>query len=153
MIQKLEIYNFKSIKELFLDCKRINVFIGKPNVGKSNILEGISMFRGGLKENIRQNDVRNIFYDQDVSLNVKIKSNDLFTIFKLNIEKKEYEYFSLFSDSLSVQDSVLNNDINPLEFEATKDLSVDLYLSYSMEEMLLIQGKIQVSCFMIELMK
>lgn len=33
----VEIKNFKSIKDLRLDCKRVNVFIGKPNVGKSNI--------------------------------------------------------------------------------------------------------------------
>ena len=36
----VDIKNFKSIKDLHLDCKRVNVFIGKPNVGKSNILEG-----------------------------------------------------------------------------------------------------------------
>lgn len=35
----VEIKNFKSIKDLRLDCKRVNIFIGKPNVGKSNILE------------------------------------------------------------------------------------------------------------------
>ena len=32
----VEIKNFKSIKDLRLDCKRVNVFIGKPNVGKLN---------------------------------------------------------------------------------------------------------------------
>jgi recombinational DNA repair ATPase RecF len=40
----VEIKNFKSIKDLHLDCKRVNVFIGKPNVGKSNILEGLGLF-------------------------------------------------------------------------------------------------------------
>ena len=39
----VEIKNFKSIKDLRLDCKRINVFIGKPNVGKSNILEALGL--------------------------------------------------------------------------------------------------------------
>ena len=38
MIRTLEIKNFKSIKELRLDCRRINIFIGEPNTGKSNIL-------------------------------------------------------------------------------------------------------------------
>ena len=32
----VEIENFKSIKDFRLDCKRVNVFIGKPNVGKFN---------------------------------------------------------------------------------------------------------------------
>jgi AAA15 family ATPase/GTPase len=41
----VEISNFKSIKHLELDdCKRINLFIGYPNVGKSNIVEALSLF-------------------------------------------------------------------------------------------------------------
>lgn len=44
MIKKLKVRNFKSIKHLKLDCKRVNIFIGKPNTGKSNILESIGIF-------------------------------------------------------------------------------------------------------------
>ncbi len=40
-IREVEIENFKSIKHLKLNCKRINVFIGEPNTGKSNILEAV----------------------------------------------------------------------------------------------------------------
>ncbi|HOY05458.1 MAG TPA: AAA family ATPase [Saprospiraceae bacterium] len=43
LIKNLRIQNFKSIKDLSLDCERINVFIGKPNAGKSNILEAVSL--------------------------------------------------------------------------------------------------------------
>lgn len=43
-IKTLEIKNFKTIKDSKnINCKRINIFIGKPNVGKSNILEAISL--------------------------------------------------------------------------------------------------------------
>lgn len=42
-IKHLQIKNFKSIKDLTLDCRRINVLIGKPNVGKSNILEALDV--------------------------------------------------------------------------------------------------------------
>jgi AAA15 family ATPase/GTPase len=39
-IKQVNIHNFKSIADLKLeDCKRINLFIGYPNVGKSNVLE------------------------------------------------------------------------------------------------------------------
>ena len=44
MIKKLHIKNFKSIKELDLNCARVNVFIGEPNTGKSNILEAIGIY-------------------------------------------------------------------------------------------------------------
>lgn len=42
-IQHIEITNFKSIRHQKIEgCKRINVFIGYPNVGKSAILEAIA---------------------------------------------------------------------------------------------------------------
>jgi len=45
MINHLNINNFKSIGRLKLvDCRRINLFIGYPNVGKSNVLEALSLF-------------------------------------------------------------------------------------------------------------
>ena len=45
MTTRIEIKNFKSVKHVVLkNCKRINLLIGKPNVGKSNILEALSAF-------------------------------------------------------------------------------------------------------------
>lgn len=45
MLHNLKIDNFKSIRSLALDdCRRINLLIGRPNVGKSNILEAMSLF-------------------------------------------------------------------------------------------------------------
>ncbi|GHT32009.1 hypothetical protein FACS189434_02850 [Bacteroidia bacterium] len=44
-IKYVDIHNFKSIKDLKLeDCRRINLFIGYPNVGKSNVLEALGLF-------------------------------------------------------------------------------------------------------------
>lgn len=43
MIEKLSIRNFKSVRELDLSCRRVNVFIGEPNAGKTNILEALSL--------------------------------------------------------------------------------------------------------------
>lgn len=44
-IDHITIQNFKSIRELKLEgLERINLFIGKPNVGKSNILEAFGVF-------------------------------------------------------------------------------------------------------------
>lgn len=43
-INNIEIFNFKSIKHLKIDeCNKINVFIGMPNAGKSNILEALTI--------------------------------------------------------------------------------------------------------------
>lgn len=44
-IKSVTIKNFKSVKSVTLsDCRRINVLIGRPNVGKSNILEALALF-------------------------------------------------------------------------------------------------------------
>ncbi|MBK9017016.1 MAG: AAA family ATPase [Saprospiraceae bacterium] len=51
MIKQLKINNFKSIREMELDCKRVNVFIGEPNKGKTNILEGVALTSMMLPEN------------------------------------------------------------------------------------------------------
>lgn len=43
-IDNIEITNFKSIRHQKIEgCKKINVFIGYPNVGKSNILEALGL--------------------------------------------------------------------------------------------------------------
>ncbi len=44
-IKSVSIKNFKSVKSVTLsDCRRINVLIGRPNVGKSNIMEALALF-------------------------------------------------------------------------------------------------------------
>ncbi|AQG79741.1 AAA family ATPase [Spirosoma montaniterrae] len=66
----VEIKNFKSIKDLRLDCKRVNIFIGKPNVGKSNILEGLGLL--GMQSydklsdaSVRYKDLKQLFHNND----------------------------------------------------------------------------------------
>ena len=81
-IAELEINNFKSIKHLKMDCKRINVLIGKPNVGKSNILEALSLFVTPysntikfLDDYIRYEKLSNLFYDLDRKNPTTVRSN------------------------------------------------------------------------------
>ena len=72
MIGQLEIKNFKSIRALKLDCKRINVFIGEPNTGKSNILESLGLLSFGYygypeqdaRKFVRFARTNNLFYDE-----------------------------------------------------------------------------------------
>lgn len=60
MIQNLSIKNYKSIDELDLNCSRINIFIGEPNSGKSNILEALDLsylsWMMGTNENSEKNN-------------------------------------------------------------------------------------------------
>ena len=82
-ITELEINNFKSIKHIKMDCKRINVLIGKPNVGKSNILEALSLFIAPysnhsekfLHSYIRYEKPSNLFYDLERKNQISVISN------------------------------------------------------------------------------
>ena len=84
-VNEVEIKNFKSIKDLKFDAKQINVFIGKPNVGKSNILEAISLLGAGysdldkgdfLKDIIRFEELSNLFNDENLKEDVFVKADN-----------------------------------------------------------------------------
>ena len=97
MIGKLSIKNFKSIKGLELNCKKINLFIGEPNTGKSNILEALGLlswcgYQGGnLKEYVRFQDTQDLFYDGLLDRPVEIEIDRL----KVEIKFKD-ERFSFY---------------------------------------------------------
>jgi hypothetical protein len=81
MITKLSIANFKSIRQLDLDCKKINLFIGEPNTGKSNILEALALLSwcarpgtASLTDYVRLQVVQNLFYDQLLDSPIRIST-------------------------------------------------------------------------------
>jgi hypothetical protein len=80
-IKNIEIKNFKSIRHLRIDgCKRINVFIGYPNTGKSNILEALSLFSidkgaGRFTSFVRAEELTTLFFDGNVEREVEVMVN------------------------------------------------------------------------------
>lgn len=98
----VEIKNFKSIKDLRLDCKRVNVFIGKPNVGKSNILEGLGLlgaeygrngFMGGIA---RYEEIGDFFRDNNLDINIEVKSDKEACVLKTTsfFKKETFEFYA-----------------------------------------------------------
>ncbi len=84
MITELEISNFKSIKHLKEACTRINIFVGEPNAGKSNILEALgflsyTQFHGNatLHQFIRYTRTTNLFHDDFIDEPFVIKLGPL----------------------------------------------------------------------------
>ncbi|MDI6811482.1 MAG: AAA family ATPase [archaeon] len=81
MIQTLEIENFKSIKHLKMDCKRINLFIGEPNTGKSNILETLGLLNfgeyGHISDFVRFEIMSNLFYDENIEEGLTIRADEI----------------------------------------------------------------------------
>lgn len=68
MIENIEIQNFKSIKNLRLEgFKRINLFIGKANAGKTSILEALHLFVSKNPEDIMENlEIRKMLVENDI---------------------------------------------------------------------------------------
>ncbi len=90
-ITHLEIRNFKSIAHLELsDFKKINLFIGRPNVGKSNILEALSLFslpllkvKSGqmpfkkIQTIIRAESETELFYEGNISEAIRVQTSNM----------------------------------------------------------------------------
>ena len=84
-IDHIHISNFKSIRDGEISgCKRINLIIGRPNVGKSNILEALSLFSiPYLRENssrklshlIRLENETELFYNGNAGSDARIITN------------------------------------------------------------------------------
>ena len=94
-IRYVKIQNFKSIADLHLeDCRRINLFIGYPNVGKSNVLEALGLFSApflncaeDIHKLVRFEYDRELFY-RGVANEFTIKTN-LHSIRCLNADIKQ----------------------------------------------------------------
>jgi len=101
MIKDLEIKNFKSIKHLKLDCKRINIFIGEPNTGKSNILEvfgllshcrhGHSSYGDFDKNFVRFENMTDLFFDGNINDKIEIRFDG--KIFRVEYQEKQFKGF------------------------------------------------------------
>lgn len=78
MLSTLEVHNFKSIRHLRLDCRRVNVFIGEPNTGKSNILEAVGVFSvpftGDFRDFVRIENMADLFYDNRLEETVGVEA-------------------------------------------------------------------------------
>ena len=98
-IKNLKISNFKSIKKAELECGRINLFVGKPNVGKSNVLEGLGLagwqFAKDEKffgESIRYDKLSNLFFYQNIHEDIELKTDQWQVNLRHNFEKNNFDY-------------------------------------------------------------
>jgi AAA15 family ATPase/GTPase len=118
MIKELTINNFKSIKHLQIPCKKLNVFIGEPNSGKSNIIEALSLqsqnaIGGSLNKNIfRYKTISDLFYDFNINTPIEVITDDKKTTLSYAIRENKMpeNAFHFFLDEAMEQPYVLNHD-------------------------------------------
>lgn len=83
MLHKVIIRNFRSLKDVELDLRKVNLLIGANNSGKSNFLKALKYFSG--KEKGIENDVRYKSQSQDFNIPV--------IFYDIEIEKEKKRYF------------------------------------------------------------
>jgi AAA15 family ATPase/GTPase len=136
MIQQIIIKNFKSIKELEFSAKRINLFIGKPNTGKSNLLEALGIFSlpftilhsDDQKFNLltRVDKIIDLFFNKQTSQKINVivdkfewngfvEGNNLIILGK---EKNSDEQF--FHITIDVEGNLIFKKINPSKLPSVK---------------------------------
>jgi AAA15 family ATPase/GTPase len=104
MINEITIKNFKSIKELQIPCKKLNVFIGEPNGGKSNIIEALALqsqnaIGSSLNKDIfRYKNIGDLFYDFNINEPIEVKTNEnkselFYAIRENKIPENEFHFF------------------------------------------------------------
>jgi AAA15 family ATPase/GTPase len=99
IINDIEIKNFKSIRHQKIEgCKRINVFVGPPNVGKSNILEGLglltyiknSSYIRGFKSLVRVEKLTQLFNNYNFNEDAVIHFNKKYSFVVGYRDENEY---------------------------------------------------------------
>jgi AAA15 family ATPase/GTPase len=124
MINKVRVRNFKSIKNLEFFTSRVNIFIGKPDSGKSNILEAIGLYslaydkskvrqKNSISDYIRAENMSDMFHDKiiDNKISVEIKGDSGQNIFNIIYHDEKYELCcSELADNREIIKISLNKD-------------------------------------------
>jgi AAA15 family ATPase/GTPase len=125
-IKNIEIKNFKSILHVNInDCRRINVFIGYPNVGKSNILEALSIFsiddsNYDFSSFVRVKNLTTLFYNGEINKQAEIRINDK-QRFVVRFENDALTFLNQFE---RVGTSFAKEDTRNIYLDDSNDVSV-----------------------------
>ncbi len=119
-IKDLEIKNFKSIRHLKLSCGKINILVGSPNVGKSNILEAISLLGAEYSKQedpllsafIRYENLRNLFYDQSTRNQIEVNAKGVGCARMLYADEKQQYELVFGQNEAVVQDLITSRSID-----------------------------------------
>jgi AAA15 family ATPase/GTPase len=129
-IKNIEIRNFKSIRQVKIeDCRRINVFVGYPNTGKSNILEALGLYSIFLQpsqvfrfnELCRVKRFSELFYNKDYKNSNKVIVNNKLSLDILINQSSDLELRgheeggqqSFFECSINARDFVIRYGRQP----------------------------------------
>ncbi len=149
-INNIEISNFKSIKHLKIDgCKKINVFVGMPNAGKSNTLEALGIFgkisgynKDNIRDFIRYKIASELFFEENISKNICIKINEETLDIKSNENHKNKEDYQHLDEGLIFKTSVFKSGWDFMEDQ--KELAKIKKYTFSVQSFINSENKIEL---------
>lgn len=129
MIEKINIQNFKSIKNLEIQCNHgFNIIIGENNIGKTSIFEAIHLWKICYDANIQKSN-KDLFYS--APKNITFNDNEFLRVF----EDQDLINSELYRTSKDITIALafkLDDQIFNLGFKITKVSSIDnAYLQVS----------------------
>ena len=129
MIQQLKIKNFKSIKELDISCKKLNVFIGEPNSGKSNIIEALALqSQDGIQKELNRDIFRyksmgDLFFDFNINKPINIDTGEMHTILKYAVNEN-----GMIENQFDFLPDLNQNKDNPYKIAHDGEISIQGYM-------------------------
>jgi AAA15 family ATPase/GTPase len=92
IINTLKIENFKSIEKIDIKPTRVNVFIGEPNAGKTNIIEALCLLSNLLisynKSLIRFREPKDLFFDFNTNNKIRIKTDKIICSIENDVDEQ-----------------------------------------------------------------
>ncbi|MDP4093939.1 MAG: AAA family ATPase [Bacillota bacterium] len=122
MLDKLKIRNFKSIKQMEIECNnQFNVIIGENNIGKTTIFEAIHLWKICYDACIQKRDKKSFYA---TSKNIPFSDNEYLRIF----EDKDLVNNELYRNSKDIEIELTIkycNEVYKLGFQVSKVLGLD----------------------------
>lgn len=150
-IKFLRIQNFKSIKDVTLHPRRVNLIIGEPNVGKSNLLEAMTLlgsityeptdrFLGSF---IRYEEPRQLFYDNLVGNTIKVETDRDVAV--LLFDKEVKNFICLFCNAAYYTELLKYSLEEPNMLDLTHEAGVAVRSVPSWNDLVLMRGKTRLT--------
>lgn len=145
MLNNIEIINFRGIKHLTINnLKNINIFLGKPNTGKTTVIEAIAcgitknprylILLSYIRDVIRDDDIfESLFYDYNINvpivLNTQIDNNN----YGVEISPYKQDKEIIISDDKT--EEIYNTEINSLLYNiSNNEKNTNSIISYTKED-------------------